>query len=113
MQKIYASVEKLLGVLIVGILGMIFSVKAMGQSQPLYIYHLDPNRFVDIINSQALLRAEDIPALKHYLQHKYGLPELTDQEMREVLSVEDLEEYQRSMYLKTGFSTSNPTCICD
>lgn len=113
MQKFYAFTEKAIGFLIVSLLSLIFSARAMAQDRPLYIYHLDPTQFADIIRSQALLRAEDAPALKSYLQDKYGLPTLTDQDMKENLSVEDLQEYQRHMYHSTGFTTSNPTCICD
>lgn len=113
MQKFQMSLEKLIGFVAIGFLGMIFSVRAMGQNPPLYLYQLDPVRFTDIIKSQELFGAVDIPTLKAYLQTKYGLSEITDQELRESLSVEDLSEYQRYMYLSTRHTTSNPTCICD
>ena len=113
MHNFYVWVERTLGFLIMCVLGCFFSVQAAAQQSPLYIYHLDRSQFADIIRSQALMHAEDAASLRAFILKKYGLKDITDLQMKEILSVEDLEQYQRQMHLYTGATTSNPTCICD
>jgi hypothetical protein len=103
--------ESLLGALLIACLSLPYA-QASAQSKSFFLYHLTAEEFADTLLSDRFDCADDLSLLKSFLEQKYQIAEMTFDEIKERVTKEDFEAYQKEIFSNTELAFSNPTCVC-
>ena len=94
-------------------LGLCSCVSARASDGIFAVYNLNSAEFESKASNGRLHQARDSEEFRNFLQVKYNLNSISNEQLSELVTVEDFEAYRGESILWTARTSGNPTCICD
>jgi hypothetical protein len=113
MNKFIFKMEQIIGRSLVALLGVFFVDSANAQ-QPFFIHNIpqNPEQLTQVIDSQMILEARDINNFSNFIKVKYQIQDFQNDEILNIISLDDIKEYQDQLKDKETPGHAAPNCIC-
>lgn len=107
------KVEKLLGKFLILLISLFTAGLSRGE-QPFFIYNMAPNakNLNYHISNGNFLKANDLEIFFRHIKQKYSIDDLQDREMLNIITSDDIKEYQKKHTEIVESEGISPNCFC-